>query len=261
MDVGMPRLNGLDATRRIREQPWGKAMTIIALTGWGQEGDRERSREAGCDGHLVKPVSLPDLEKVLERVVGDEARLNGAYTLRVRGRGSPARDAAAASHAVGSFVPTTPTPAKVHPRRTRRLKGSTGLIRCRSKPASRIRRQLSSLLMAVTATSTSGLPAAHRGAEPPRGRAGTECPSLAVPCNLYARGRMRLTPRPPSPRHSQGGEQGRCHAASPASATRGSGGAGIRYHRSCAQDRHRYFVYKEFALVRLPAHRSHGPEE
>ncbi|HEX4609232.1 MAG TPA: ATP-binding protein, partial [Urbifossiella sp.] len=65
MDVGMPKLNGLDATRRIREHPWGKAITIIALTGWGQENDRERSREAGCDGHLVKPVSLPDLEKLL----------------------------------------------------------------------------------------------------------------------------------------------------------------------------------------------------
>ncbi len=65
MDVGMPRLNGLDATRRIREQPWGHEVAIIALTGWGQEGDKERSREAGCDGHLVKPVSLPDLERVL----------------------------------------------------------------------------------------------------------------------------------------------------------------------------------------------------
>jgi CheY-like chemotaxis protein len=66
MDVGMPRLDGLDATRRIREQPWGKAVVIIALTGWGQESDRQRSREAGCDGHLVKPVSLTDLEKVLK---------------------------------------------------------------------------------------------------------------------------------------------------------------------------------------------------
>ena len=65
MDVGMPRLNGLDATRRIREQPWGKTMTIIALTGWGQDGDQERSREAGCDGHLVKPVNLEDLQKLL----------------------------------------------------------------------------------------------------------------------------------------------------------------------------------------------------
>jgi CheY-like chemotaxis protein len=65
MDVGMPRLNGLDATRRIRDQPWGKDLTVIALTGWGQDGDRAQSIEAGCDGQLVKPVNLPDLEKVL----------------------------------------------------------------------------------------------------------------------------------------------------------------------------------------------------
>jgi len=61
----MPRMNGLDATRVIRARDWGQNMTIIALTGWGQENDRERSREAGCDGHLVKPVNLPDLETIL----------------------------------------------------------------------------------------------------------------------------------------------------------------------------------------------------
>jgi PAS domain S-box-containing protein len=65
MDIGMPRLNGYEATRRIREQPWGRDITVIALTGWGQEVDRVRSKEAGCDGHLVKPVNLPDLEKLL----------------------------------------------------------------------------------------------------------------------------------------------------------------------------------------------------
>jgi CheY-like chemotaxis protein len=65
MDVGMPKLNGLDATRRIRAQRWGQEMTIVALTGWGQEGDRLRSREAGCDGHLVKPVNLGDLSQLL----------------------------------------------------------------------------------------------------------------------------------------------------------------------------------------------------
>jgi PAS domain S-box-containing protein len=68
MDVGMPRLNGYDATRRIREQPWGEGMVIIALTGWGQEVDRARSKEAGCDGHLVKPVNLPDLERLLNEL-------------------------------------------------------------------------------------------------------------------------------------------------------------------------------------------------
>jgi CheY-like chemotaxis protein/anti-sigma regulatory factor (Ser/Thr protein kinase) len=70
MDIGMPRLSGLDATRNIREQPWGKSITIVALTGWGQEGDRERSQAAGCDGHLVKPVNPSDLEKALSGVRG-----------------------------------------------------------------------------------------------------------------------------------------------------------------------------------------------
>jgi len=65
MDMGMPRLNGLNATRRIREEPWGKGVRIIAVTGWGQDGDRERSHRAGCDAHLVKPVSLADLQKLL----------------------------------------------------------------------------------------------------------------------------------------------------------------------------------------------------
>jgi PAS domain S-box-containing protein len=65
MDVGMPRLNGYDATRRIRDQQAAPAPIIIALTGWGQDGDRALSKEAGCDGHLVKPVNLPDLEKLL----------------------------------------------------------------------------------------------------------------------------------------------------------------------------------------------------
>jgi PAS domain S-box-containing protein len=65
MDVGMPRLNGYEATRRIREQPWGQGMVVIALTGWGQDGDKVRSKEAGCNGHLVKPINLSDLEKLL----------------------------------------------------------------------------------------------------------------------------------------------------------------------------------------------------
>jgi PAS domain S-box-containing protein len=68
MDVGMPGQNGLDATRQIREQPWGQQVTIIALTGWGQESDRQRSHHAGCDGHLVKPIDFPKLEKLLREL-------------------------------------------------------------------------------------------------------------------------------------------------------------------------------------------------
>lgn len=67
MDIGMPRLNGYEATRRIRQEPWGRNITIIALTGWGQEVDRARSQEAGCNGHLVKPMNRADLQKLLEQ--------------------------------------------------------------------------------------------------------------------------------------------------------------------------------------------------
>ncbi|HXU30926.1 MAG TPA: PAS domain S-box protein [Thermoanaerobaculia bacterium] len=68
MDIGMPKLNGYEATRLIREQPWGRDVKVIALTGWGQEVDRARSKEAGCDGHLVKPVNLDDLEALLAQL-------------------------------------------------------------------------------------------------------------------------------------------------------------------------------------------------
>lgn len=64
MDVGMPKLNGLDATKQIRENDWGKDIHIYALTGWGQDSDKQRSNEAGCTGHLVKPVSLAELKKL-----------------------------------------------------------------------------------------------------------------------------------------------------------------------------------------------------
>jgi PAS domain S-box-containing protein len=66
MDVGMPRMDGYEATRLIRARPWGRTIVIIALTGWGQDEDKARSHEAGCDGHLTKPVNLPDLESLLE---------------------------------------------------------------------------------------------------------------------------------------------------------------------------------------------------
>jgi signal transduction histidine kinase/ActR/RegA family two-component response regulator len=72
MDLGMPRLNGYEAARRIREQPWGRGAIIIALTGWGRDGDRIQSREAGCNAHLVKPVNLPDLQKLLSDLIADQ---------------------------------------------------------------------------------------------------------------------------------------------------------------------------------------------
>ncbi|MES2920585.1 MAG: PAS domain-containing protein [Verrucomicrobiota bacterium] len=65
MDVGMPGLSGYEATRRIRACGWGKTIRIIALTGWGKESDRDESKAAGCDGHLVKPIGLEALKEIL----------------------------------------------------------------------------------------------------------------------------------------------------------------------------------------------------
>jgi two-component system, chemotaxis family, CheB/CheR fusion protein len=65
LDIGLPRLNGYEAARRIREQQRHKAPTLVALTGWGQEEDRRRTKEAGFDAHLVKPVDFAALTKLL----------------------------------------------------------------------------------------------------------------------------------------------------------------------------------------------------
>jgi CheY-like chemotaxis protein len=65
MDVGMPKLNGYEATRRIRELPNGNDIMIVALTGWGQPSDVAQSIEAGCSAHLVKPVDFAELERLL----------------------------------------------------------------------------------------------------------------------------------------------------------------------------------------------------
>lgn len=68
MDIGLPKLDGLSATRRIREQPWGRSIIIIAVTGWGQDTDRALSRAAGCNAHLVKPIEVADLDPLLARL-------------------------------------------------------------------------------------------------------------------------------------------------------------------------------------------------
>jgi PAS domain S-box-containing protein len=68
LDIGMPKLDGYDACRRIRETSWGKNTVLIALTGWGQDEDRRRTHEAGFDYHLVKPVEASTLVKVLTEV-------------------------------------------------------------------------------------------------------------------------------------------------------------------------------------------------
>jgi len=65
LDIGMPGLNGYDVCRRIRTEPWGHNITIVAVTGWGRDQDRKLSQEAGFDHHLVKPVDLGVLKTLL----------------------------------------------------------------------------------------------------------------------------------------------------------------------------------------------------
>jgi CheY-like chemotaxis protein len=68
LDIGMPRMSGHEVCRRLREEPWGRDIKVIALTGWGQEQDRRKSAEAGFDGHLVKPVDPATLSELVSSV-------------------------------------------------------------------------------------------------------------------------------------------------------------------------------------------------
>jgi signal transduction histidine kinase len=78
LDIGMPLLDGYEVAKRIRSQPWGQRITLVALTGWGQDSDRRRSREAGFDSHLVKPLDLETLTDLLARLPSGPARSRSA---------------------------------------------------------------------------------------------------------------------------------------------------------------------------------------
>jgi CheY-like chemotaxis protein len=65
LDIGMPQLNGYETARRLRQAPHGDDLLLVALTGWGQESDRERSADAGFDFHLTKPVDVAQIQQLL----------------------------------------------------------------------------------------------------------------------------------------------------------------------------------------------------
>jgi CheY-like chemotaxis protein len=75
LDIGLPKMNGYEAARHIRQQPWGESLALIAQTGWGQEEDKQRALEAGFDHHLTKPVQAAVLEKLLALI--NPAQRNG----------------------------------------------------------------------------------------------------------------------------------------------------------------------------------------
>jgi signal transduction histidine kinase len=78
IDIGMPLLDGYEVARRIRAQRWGKRVTLLALTGWGQEADRRRSSEAGFDLHLVKPLDVAKLSELLANLPAGAANGGGS---------------------------------------------------------------------------------------------------------------------------------------------------------------------------------------
>jgi DNA-binding response OmpR family regulator len=72
LDIGLPKLNGYEVAQRIREQAWGASMFLIAVTGWGQDEDRQRSSEVGLNVHMVKPVEPAALERLLAELRRDQ---------------------------------------------------------------------------------------------------------------------------------------------------------------------------------------------
>lgn len=65
LDLSLRGMSGYEVARRIRSEPWGAGVTLVALTGWTDEEDRQRTREAGFDHHLVKPPRASDLQRIL----------------------------------------------------------------------------------------------------------------------------------------------------------------------------------------------------
>jgi signal transduction histidine kinase/CheY-like chemotaxis protein len=74
LDIGLPKLSGYEVARRVRQQPWGESVVLIAQTGWGQEEDKRRSQEAGCNFHIVKPIDIAALENLLARLMPPRVR-------------------------------------------------------------------------------------------------------------------------------------------------------------------------------------------
>lgn len=77
LDVGMPKLNGYEAARRIRQDRSDEGVVLIAMTGWVQEEDRRRSMEAGFDFHLIKPIDPAELKRVLASSLREEELRHG----------------------------------------------------------------------------------------------------------------------------------------------------------------------------------------
>jgi CheY-like chemotaxis protein len=81
LDIGMPQLNGYEVAQALRQESWGAGITLIALTGWGQQGDRQRAIAAGFDRHLTKPV---DPDALVSLIASPQGREQGERAERRR---------------------------------------------------------------------------------------------------------------------------------------------------------------------------------
>ena len=68
LDLGMPGMDGIETAKHLQALPQGNRIKLVALTGWGQEGDRQRTEAAGFAAHLVKPVQVDQLENLLDKL-------------------------------------------------------------------------------------------------------------------------------------------------------------------------------------------------
>ena len=68
LDIGMPELSGYEVAHALRQEPWGANILLIALTGWGQDDDRQRAKQAGFDRHMTKPIDPDELEALLQPI-------------------------------------------------------------------------------------------------------------------------------------------------------------------------------------------------
>jgi CheY-like chemotaxis protein len=66
LDLGLPKMDGYEVARRLRERPYGEDLVLVALTGWAGKDIRSKAAEAGFDYHLVKPVNWEELERIVE---------------------------------------------------------------------------------------------------------------------------------------------------------------------------------------------------
>jgi CheY-like chemotaxis protein len=71
LDIGMPGMTGYEVARRIRQEPWGRDVLLVAMTGWGQAKDKDRAQDAGFDRHFTKPLDPGELQRLLSAFAGD----------------------------------------------------------------------------------------------------------------------------------------------------------------------------------------------